>query len=114
VAEKVEQRLPVPGKFITRDLFGFADIVAIQPGRVGVLAVQATSSSNLSARDKKVRAEQKARLWLEAGNRIQIHGWALRGPRGKRKVWTLNVREIAIANTPRTSLCPVQETPDVA
>ena len=70
------------------DFLGFADILAFKIGVRGVLAVQTTSGSNASARIEKIRQEPKAGLWLAAGNQIVVHGWAKRGPRGKRKVWT--------------------------
>ena len=27
--------------------------------------------------------------WIKAGGKCEWHGWAKRGPRGRRKVWTL-------------------------
>lgn len=82
--------------FIKRrqDLFGFIDIVAISPTESGVLAIQTTSGSNVSARLNKILENEYSQAWLKAGNRIVIHGWAKRGPRGKRKVWT--VRELEV------------------
>jgi hypothetical protein len=93
LAQTVEQRLP--HTFITRDLFGFIDVVALD-GKAGLLGIQATSSGNMPARVAKIReecAEASAR-WLEAGNRIVVWGWAKRGKVGARKLWTL--REVAI------------------
>ena len=65
------------GCFITKDLFGFADIFATSPSR-GNLLVQATSGtgrSNLNAHLIKVRSEPKHAICLAAGNRIQVHHW---------------------------------------
>lgn len=76
------------------DLFGFADIVALDPKLYGVLAVQTTSGSNISARIKKILANDAAKLWVMCGNRIEVHGWKKRGPRGKRKVWECDRREL--------------------
>lgn len=71
------------------DLFAFIDIVAIRDGEI--LGVQTTSAAHTSDRLKKITAEPKSDLWLRAGGRIEVHGWAKRGPRGKRKAWTVAV-----------------------
>lgn len=95
LAEVVERRIPHTN--ITRDLFGFIDIVAIEVGAKGLLGVQTTSMAHRSSRVKKVLAEPRARLWLEAGNRIRVMAWEKRGPRGMRKVWMLSTTSIALA-----------------
>lgn len=74
------------------DLFGFIDMVALGPGEI--IGVQVTSSSNVSARTKKIEASAEAKAWLRAGGKIVVQGWALRGAKGKRKLWTLSEREI--------------------
>lgn len=89
IAEVAEHR--VPRINITRDLFGFVDI-AVLDGKPGVLGVQTTTMSNHAARVGKIQSDELARAvnaWLLAGNRIVVHGWAKRGPRGKRKRWSL-------------------------
>lgn len=78
---------------IRQDLFGFADLLAIKGNET--LAVQTTSGSNISARITKILACQAAALWLESPNRsIVVHGWAKRGPRGKRKLWECDERKL--------------------
>ena len=69
------------------DLFGFIDIVAIKEGEDGVVGVQTTTAAGFSARYKKILGIPAARIWLEAGNKILLHGWAKKGARGKRKLW---------------------------
>ena len=86
IAEKVEQRLPIPGRFVTRDMGGFGDILAWKPGE-GILAVQATSASNVPAHAVKAAGLKTLRPWLEAGGRFEIWGWAKYGARGERKLW---------------------------
>jgi len=79
-----------PGAKVRVDFLGFGDILALEPGRHGVLAVQVTTTSNMAARIKKIESEALARnvtAWLSAGNRIRVHGWSLKGPRGRRKTW---------------------------
>jgi len=78
------------------DLFGFVDICAIKEGEAGVAGVQTTSQGNVSARYKKILAISEAKLWLAAGNRILLHGWAKKGRAGKRKLWQVSEREITL------------------
>lgn len=70
--DKVEQRLPIPGKFVTRDLFTIIDLLAMKPGH-RLLAVQVTSRSNVNARVKK--SEEKAKVWTSTGNCFQVWGY---------------------------------------
>lgn len=82
------------------DLGGFGDIVAWKPGEGefgGIVAIQSTSSPNVSSRLWKITQLSEAALWLAAGGRIVIHGWGRRGKVGKRKLWTLTTeREITL------------------
>lgn len=71
----VESR--IPHTFITRDAFGFADILAMAPSR-GIMLVQVTggtSTSNYHARVQKVKEEARHAIWLASGGRIQVHSW---------------------------------------
>ena len=75
-----------------QDLFGFADLLAFHETvdcQLIVALVQTTSGSNLAARRTKILANEYAQRWMRLGGKILLHGWAKRGPRGKRKVWTL-------------------------
>lgn len=108
-AEVVERRLP--GCLVTKDLFGFADLLAVRAAERGVLAVQATTGRNLSARVKKIlgapqggrpreiadarRRREAAQLWLRCGNRIEVHGWRLLRRRG---VWEANVVKVGLGD----------------
>lgn len=96
-ADKVEQR--IPHCFITRDLFGCIDILAMRKG-IGVLGVQATAGSNHSARVLKSIAEPRLRLWLELGNRFEVWSYNLRGAAGTRKKYELRRQEITLADLP--------------
>lgn len=87
-----------PGARVRQDFLGFADILAVRPIAFiegqgtradGVLAVQACVTGDQSKRLAKIQQEPKAAVWRAAGNTIEVWGWAKRGPRGKRKVWTL-------------------------
>ncbi len=62
------------GKFVTVDLFGFADICAIKHGETPVL-IQTTTGPNLAARRAKIYASDLAALARQSGFRIVLHGW---------------------------------------
>lgn len=89
-ADVVERRLP--HSFVTKDLFGCLDIVAITAESRGVLGLQVTSAAHLAERVAKVTAEPRARLWHACGNPLWVVGWAKQGAAGKRKLWTPSVK----------------------
>lgn len=76
-AEVVEKRLPIPGKFVTQDLFGFLDIVALLGPNI--IGIQCTSWANHAARKTKILAEPRAKKWLAAGGLIEL--WSYRKSR---------------------------------
>lgn len=63
----------VPGANIRKDLFGFIDILAIREG--DVLAVQATSKSNVSARVNKIAEHENIAEVRKLGWQIEVWGW---------------------------------------
>lgn len=84
---KVEQRLPMPGRpfGLTRDLFGFADLMAFKPGRV--LLVQATDHTSFSAHVKKIEAEPRALAFLQAAyphTQVELWTWGIRMVKNKK------------------------------
>ena len=82
---------------IRQDLFGCIDMIVIDDLEQGPLAVQATSGSGHAARRKKSIAEPRLKLWLESPARFEIWSWSQRGPKGKRKLWTLRREPIILA-----------------
>lgn len=88
------------------DLFGFIDIVAIRSSNIRegideqILAVQTTSRDNMNARVQKILLIPEAKIWLKAGGLIVVHGWALGGAVGKRKLWTLKEKNITLQDFP--------------
>lgn len=60
---------------VRQDLFGVIDVVALGPGIPGVIGVQTTTLSNMSARRKKLLESPKAKLWVLSGNPLLLHGW---------------------------------------
>lgn len=90
------------------DLFGCIDIVAIREHVQGVLGVQSTTVDNESKRVAKAVKIPALRTWLEAGNRFEVHGWAKKGARGKRKTWSLNIIPIFLQDG-ELVICGIQE-----
>ena len=72
---------------IRQDLYGFIDLVYLDPHSMGVTAVQTTSGSNVSSRIAKIKASDKAALWLVCGNAIVVHGWKRYAKKLDRKWW---------------------------
>lgn len=70
------------------DLFSFIDILAVRGDEV--LAVQACAGASVAARVTKAKAAPTYTTWLQSPHRrFEVHGWALRGERLKRKLWTV-------------------------
>lgn len=93
-----------PGTRRRHDLFGCIDVLALD-GQPGCLGVQVTTGEHVSHRLEKIRSDEcwpNVERWLAAGNRLVVHGWAKRGPRGKRKVWTLRVETVGAVSAPRS------------
>lgn len=84
LAEVVERW--VPGANIRKDLFGFVDLLAIGPAGE-VIAVQATSGSNVASRVAKISEAATVDAVRKAGWSIHVHGWR-KGANGR---WTLRV-----------------------
>lgn len=64
------------GSIITRDVWGFGDILAVKISESAVILVQTTSRPNMAARMNKIKQIPEAGIWLASGNRIVIHGWS--------------------------------------
>ena len=59
----------------TKDLFGFADLLAIDPTESGAtLALQVTDNTNAARRVKKILAEPRARQCLECDWLVEVWG----------------------------------------
>ena len=84
----VEQR--IPHTFITRDLFGFADLIAVSPTR-GIMAVQVTGGGNGASRIAKIKLEPRAIIWLASTGRISVHDWRKRAAQKERECVVFNL-----------------------
>ena len=94
------------------DLWGFADLVAIVP-HSHVLAVQCTSMGNVSHRLTKMRSEPvlaQILACLQAGVRVEIHGWGKRPLKlwSKVKRWTAKIIELGVAES-GDDLCTISK-----
>jgi len=105
----VERRLTIPGKFVTQDLFGFADLFAISADGECAL-IQVTSGAHVAARVKKARAIIDASPHLQlSGLRMLVHGWS----RLKKTGWTLRIVDLdPIPIPPATPEEPSSAVPD--
>lgn len=71
---------------IRQDLFGFGDLFCFHPRRRLDMIVQTTTAENMAARVQKVKENATAVLWLAIPHhRIEVHGWAKRFERGKKR-----------------------------
>jgi hypothetical protein len=99
-----ERKLPATpagyhGPLITVDLFGIIDTIAINPAIEGdMLWIQSTSGNNHNARILKILGAEATPILLRHV-RIEVWSWAKRGPRGKRKVWTLRREGFTLRGT---------------
>lgn len=87
-AEVVERW--IPGANVRKDLLGFIDVLAFKDGQV--LAVQTTSTDNVSARVRKIADAPTLPIARAAGWTIHVHGWAKRGTPQR---WTLRTVDVS-------------------
>jgi hypothetical protein len=70
-----------------RDLFGFADVLAVHRlAREPMLLVQSTTAAHVAHRLAKARTRPELAVWLAAGGAFQVHGWYQRAGRWQVKV----------------------------
>jgi hypothetical protein len=76
-----------PHTFITKVLWG-VDVLAVKNGEP-ILAIQVTSGDHVAHRIEKLKAAGFVDLWKSVGAILEVWGWSKAGPRGARKVWTV-------------------------
>jgi hypothetical protein len=59
---------------VRQDLYGFIDLLCVRGGET--LAVQATTAGHVAHRLAKIRGSKHLAAVLEAGWRVEVHGWA--------------------------------------
>lgn len=60
-----------------KDVWGFGDLLAVEPGEQGAMLIQCCAGSGYSEHAHKIADEcgEAAATWLRAGNRIELHAW---------------------------------------
>ncbi len=102
VAAVVERWNPYAN--IRQDMMGFCDLVVLRPDAQDIAAVQVTSGSNVASRVTKIKAEPRAKVWLECGGVIEVWGYRKLKPRGqKRPTWELRVVPVTLDDFAETS-----------
>lgn len=98
VVEKWNQHVGPHG--IRQDLYGFIDVLAIEPGEVGCLGVQCGSTGSMAGHIRKITEDcyENARRFLLAQNRLEVWEWrkvkVKRG--GKAMRWAPRIRELTL------------------
>ena len=82
---------------VRQDMFGWIDIVAVKPGKP-ILGVQTTTGNMAAVRLDKARGNEALKAWISGGGQLVVHSWDKRGPRGKRKVWTVVERWVSMSD----------------
>ena len=105
IYDNAEKFNPHVGPFgIRQDLFGFIDIVALDPEH-GIIAIQSTSGGCHSGHRKKILEDRTIRAmeWLECGKgrtKIWLISWTkkLLKRGGKARRWMPRIEEITLEN----------------
>jgi hypothetical protein len=91
----VEKWIPPRGKMkfgIRRDVWNFGDLLACRPpmqGQPGVTALVQCCSTDVAAHRWKCYSQKEFYIWRDAGNKVFLQSWQLRGAKGEKKRWTL-------------------------
>lgn len=94
--DKCEKYNAFAGPFGRReDLFGFIDILALDPIR-GIVAIQSTGPSGHAEHRKKILANEFALLLLECGGVIELWSWrkVATKPGAKARRWQPRIERI--------------------
>ena len=79
-----------------RDLWNFADLVAVKIGEQGTLYIQTTTADHAQDRIQKIAGIVEARTILAGGNRIHVHGWKQKGGKnGVPKSYSVTVTQVS-------------------
>ena|SRR3990167_11245130 len=82
---------------IRQDLFGFIDLIALDPER-GIIGVQCCAGGGHATHRTKILENEIAPEWLETGGKIEIWSWSKRKLKrgGKAMRWIPRVEEITL------------------
>ena len=65
----------IPHANLRRDLWHFADVLAVHPRDKVFLLVQVTTTAHVAHRLAKAKSRPELAAWLRAGGRFIVHGW---------------------------------------
>ena len=89
-----------------RDLFRFADVLAIHPVRREIVLVQTTTAGHLAHRLAKVQGIPELAAILAAGVKVSVHGWARRGGS-----WHCRIVDVVQADLPAVIVAELPRRP---
>jgi len=99
ITEKWVMNPKHPGGGFRKDLFGFIDIICLDPER-GIVAIQ-SCGSGFKAHERKIKDSDCTEFvieWLKCDGKLELYGWRKvklkRG--GKAKVWKPRIQEITL------------------
>ena len=79
----------VPHANVRRDLWSFADVLAVHPRDSLFMLVQVTTAGHVAQWLAKAKGCPELAVWLRAGGRFEVHGWRQRAGR-----WVLRRVEV--------------------
>ncbi len=79
---------------VRQDLLGCIDVLGFASS--SVVGIQATTSGNQAKRVAKILAEPRAKVFVESGCRLYVHGWSKRKIKRGGKAYRFDVNEIEI------------------
>lgn len=82
----------IPYARIRKDLFGFIDLVAIDP-EFNIYGIQATSQSNVNARINKIKNHKNYERVKKSKMKIEVWGWKKKIVKGEEE-FTLSITEM--------------------
>jgi hypothetical protein len=89
----VERWIALAG--VRRNLFGFADILAVHVRDRAFLIVQATTVAHVADRLDQARARPELAAWLRAGGAFEAWGWRQSGRSWRVKVAAVRAEDLA-------------------
>lgn len=99
----------IPGANIRRDFLGGVDILAYAEDGRPAQAIQATTWTNVLARQKKLAALPGTRALIASGVEVRVWGWRRECHDGRRPIWA--VRDILLTPADLTSAAELPDLP---
>jgi hypothetical protein len=95
-----------PAGGFRKDLFGFIDLIALDPER-GIIGIQSCGQSFKAHLDKILNSECTENVieWLKCGGKLELWSWRkiLLKRGGRAKVWRPRIKEIFLYELEKTT-----------